>query len=165
MRFASLCLNCQARGGMTQPSQEQHVPSDESKQLAEAWWLALQLWKAVRVCGIFSGARSLRHRVGSAKHSLCFLVFNHFWWSFGAKLAEKPFWHLSYVGCKNCRMKTLKPHWADTFKGGSQPAVTAFGPWEPRAWGSSSVGAVSQLTSLFWLGWGNSDSSESWSWC
>lgn len=32
MRFASLCLDCQARGGVTQPSQEQRVPSEESKQ-------------------------------------------------------------------------------------------------------------------------------------
>lgn len=44
MRFASLCLNCQARGGMTQPSQEQHVPSDESKQQAGAQRLTWPLW-------------------------------------------------------------------------------------------------------------------------
>lgn len=70
---------------MTQPSQEQHVPSDESKQLAEAQWLALQLRKAVLIYGMFSGAQSLRHCVDSAKHSLCFLVVNHYLVGFWCK--------------------------------------------------------------------------------
>lgn len=40
MYTASLCLNCQARDGMTQLSQKQVVPKcDELKQLVAQWFV------------------------------------------------------------------------------------------------------------------------------
>lgn len=77
MYTAGLCLNCQAKDGMTQLSQKQVVPKcDESKQLV-AQWFVLPLWKPVLIYDSWL--------VKVDRHSFVVLEFCHGWTAIGAK--------------------------------------------------------------------------------
>lgn len=77
MYTAGLCLNCQARDGMTQLSQKQVVPKcDELKQLVASWF-ALPRWKPVLIYDSWL--------VKVDRHSSVVLEFCHEWTAIEAK--------------------------------------------------------------------------------